>query len=61
MENHAPSQNTLDNKLFLVTGPPGTQADPTVKLLRDKGYRVRALARREDQRAQDLRELELKL
>ena len=57
MENHAPSQSTLDKKLFLVTGATGDTGRPTVKLLREKGYWVRALARREDQRAQDLREL----
>jgi len=57
MENHPRSQSTLDKKLFLVTGATGDTGRPTVKLLREKGYRVRALARREDQRAQDLREL----
>lgn len=57
MENHEPSQNRRDKELFLVTGATGDTGRPTVKLLREKGYRVRALARKEDQRAQELREL----
>lgn len=57
MENHEPSENSRDKKLFLVTGATGDTGRPTVKLLREKGYRVRAVARREDQRAQDLRDL----
>jgi NAD(P)H dehydrogenase (quinone) len=57
MENHESSQKIGDGRLFLVTGATGDTGRPTVKLLREKGYRVRALARREDQRAQDLREL----
>jgi uncharacterized protein YbjT (DUF2867 family) len=57
MENHEPSQNSRNKKLFLVTGATGDTGRPTVKLLRENGYRVRALARREDQRAQDLRDL----
>jgi NAD(P)H dehydrogenase (quinone) len=57
MENRQPSQTSRGEKLFLVTGATGDTGRPTVKLLREKGYRVRALARREDQRAQDLREL----
>jgi NAD(P)H dehydrogenase (quinone) len=51
------SQSGADGKLFLVTGATGDTGRPTVKLLLEKGYRVRALARREDQRAQDLRDL----
>jgi len=57
MDNHEPSQNSRNKKLFLVTGATGDTGRPTVKLLRENGYRVRALARREDQRAQDLRDL----
>jgi uncharacterized protein YbjT (DUF2867 family) len=57
MENREPSENSRDKKLFLVTGATGDTGRPTVKLLREKGYRVRAVARREDQRAQDLRDL----
>jgi NAD(P)H dehydrogenase (quinone) len=57
MANHETSQDGADNKLFLVTGATGDTGRPTVKLLREKGYRVRALARGEDQRAQDLRDL----
>src|ERR1700761_2754491 len=57
MKNHEPPQKSRDEKLFLVTGATGDTGRPTVKLLREKGYQVRALARREDQRARDLREL----
>ncbi|HZY62376.1 MAG TPA: NmrA family NAD(P)-binding protein [Edaphobacter sp.] len=57
MEKYEPSQNSRSTKLFLVTGATGDTGRPTVKLLREKGYRVRALARREDQRAQDLRNI----
>lgn len=57
MENHESSQNSRREKLFLVTGATGDTGRPTVQLLREKGYRVRALARKEDQRAQNLREL----
>jgi len=57
MENHEPSQNSQDKELFLVSGATGDTGRPTVKLLREKGYRVRALARREDKRAQNLRDL----
>ena len=57
MENHEPSQNSRNKKLFLVTGATGDTGRPTVKLLRENGYSVRALARSEDQRAQDLRDL----
>jgi NAD(P)H dehydrogenase (quinone) len=57
MENHESSQNSRGKKLFLVTGATGDTGRPTVKLLQEKGYRVRALARKEDQRAQDLRDL----
>lgn len=57
MENHESSQNGRGERLFLVTGATGDTGRPTVKLLREKGYRVRALARKEDQRAQNLRDL----
>jgi NAD(P)H dehydrogenase (quinone) len=57
MTNHELPQKGADDRLFLVTGATGDTGRPTVKLLREKGYRVRALARREDRRAQDLREL----
>lgn len=57
MANHKTSQNGTDSKLFLVTGATGDTGRPVVKLLLEKGYRVRALARREDQRAQELRDL----
>jgi NAD(P)H dehydrogenase (quinone) len=45
------------SKMLLVTGATGDTGRPTVKLLLEKGYRVRALARREDHRAQALRDL----
>src|SRR3982074_861394 len=48
---------STERKLFVVTGATGDTGRPTVKLLLEKGYRVRALARKEDQRAQDLRDL----
>jgi len=57
MKNRESPQKSADDRRFLVTGATGDTGRPTVKLLREKGYRVRALARREDQRAQDLREL----
>ncbi len=53
---NATSQDNLD-KLFLVTGATGDTGRPTVKLLLERGYRVRALARKEDERAQKLRDL----
>jgi NAD(P)H dehydrogenase (quinone) len=57
MENHESSQDGRGERLFLVTGATGDTGRPTVQLLREKGYRVRALARKEDQRAQNLRDL----
>lgn len=51
------SQDGKNSALFLVTGATGDTGRPTVKLLREKGYRVRALARKEDQRARNLRDL----
>jgi len=57
MANMEIPQSDADGKLFLVTGATGDTGRPTVKLLREKGHRVRALARREDRRAQDLRDL----
>jgi len=57
MENHESSQDGRGERLFLVTGATGDTGRPTVQLLREKGYRVRALVRKEDQRAQNLRDL----
>jgi NAD(P)H dehydrogenase (quinone) len=57
MANRETSRDNRNNKRFLVTGATGDTGRPTVKLLREKGYQVRALARREDRRAQDLRDL----
>ena len=42
---------------ILVTGATGDTGRPTVKLLLENGHRVRALARREDERSARLREL----
>lgn len=57
MATNETSQSGAEGKLFLVTGATGDTGRPTVKLLLEKGYRVRALARKEDERAQDLRNL----
>ena len=42
---------------MLVTGATGDTGRPTVKLLLERGHHVRALARREDERARKLRDL----
>ncbi|NIF30751.1 NAD(P)H-binding protein [Enterobacter sp. Cy-643] len=42
-------------KTFLVTAAAGDTGAPTVKFLLDRGHRVRALVRRDDQRADTLR------
>ena len=44
-------------KLFLVTGATGDTGRPTVELLREKGHRVRAMARKQDERSERLRAL----
>jgi NAD(P)H dehydrogenase (quinone) len=41
----------------LVTGAAGDTGRPTVKLLLERGFRVKALVRKDDQRAQRLRDL----
>ncbi|MBB5058081.1 uncharacterized protein YbjT (DUF2867 family) [Granulicella aggregans] len=46
-----------DAKLILVTGATGDTGRPTVKLLLEKGHRVRAMVRKEDERADALRKL----
>jgi NAD(P)H dehydrogenase (quinone) len=43
-------------KTVLVTGSTGDTGTPTVKLLLEKGFRVRALARKEDHRSERLEE-----
>jgi NAD(P)H dehydrogenase (quinone) len=50
-------QALIERELFVVTGATGDTGRPAVKLLLEKGYSVRALARKEDQRAQNLRDL----
>jgi NAD(P)H dehydrogenase (quinone) len=44
-------------KTFLVTAAAGDTGAPTVRFLREKGHNVRALVRRDDARAQKLRDL----
>lgn len=53
MSNNTPS----DDHLFLVTGATGQSGSQAVALLRERGLRVRALARGHDERAQRLRDL----
>ena len=43
-----------DTKTIFVTGATGDTGRPTVKLLLQRGHRVRALARKEDKRSRDL-------
>ena len=57
MSNSTAASVPNSNKLLLVTGATGDTGRPTVKLLLEKGYKVRALARKEDARAQKLRDL----
>ena len=45
------------SRLFLVTGATGDTGRPTVKQLLEKGHRVRALARRRDERSANLERL----
>ena len=45
------------NELFLITGATGNTGAHTVRLLRERGRRVRALVHRVDERAERLREL----
>ena len=52
-----PSVSGPSTKTILVTGATGDTGRPTVKLLLEKGHRVRALARREDERSGRLKEL----
>ena len=44
-----------EDTLFLVTGATGDTGRPTVKLLLEKGYRVRAMARKQDERSERLK------
>ena len=44
-----------EDKLFLVTGATGDTGRPTVKLLLEKGHRVRAMARKQDERSERLK------
>lgn len=51
------NDNQSGNELFLVTGATGQSGSQAVALLRERGMRVRALARGQDERAQRLRDL----
>lgn len=42
---------------FLVTGSTGDTGAPTVKALLERGHRVKALVRREDDRSQKLKDM----
>ncbi|WP_456878001.1 NmrA family NAD(P)-binding protein [Ewingella americana] len=44
-------------KTFLVTAAAGDTGAATVKFLRESGHKVRALVRRDDERAEQLRAL----
>ena len=44
----------IDTKTILVTGATGDTGRPTVRLLLQRGHRVRALARKEDERSREL-------
>ncbi len=52
-----PSVTGPSTKTILVTGATGDTGRPTVKLLLEKGHPVRALARREDERSERLKNL----
>jgi NAD(P)H dehydrogenase (quinone) len=52
-----PVESTANQKLVLVTGSTGDTCRPTVKLLLERGFRVRALARCHDKRSQLLNDL----
>jgi len=43
-----------DDRLFLIAGATGRTGQPTVGLLLGRGYRVRALVHREDERSRQL-------
>ncbi|MDF6045944.1 NAD(P)H-binding protein [Streptomyces sp. JH14] len=45
---------TQDDRLFLITGATGTTGAETVRLLLERGHRVRALVHREDDRSRVL-------
>ena len=51
------ASSSTSDKSILVTGATGDTGRPTVKLLLERGHRVRALARKEDERAKKLRDL----
>ena len=45
------------DKLFLVMGATGDTGRPTVKLLTENGHRVRAMARKQDERSERLKDM----
>ncbi len=46
--------NTTRDRLFLVTGATGNTGEPTVRLLLERGHRVRAFVHRADARSESL-------
>src|SRR6267143_2047309 len=52
-----PSFEETTMTTVLVTGAAGDTGRPTVKLLLERGFRVKALVRKDDLRAQRLRDL----
>jgi uncharacterized protein YbjT (DUF2867 family) len=52
-----PTETSPADHLFLITGATGQSGSQAVALLRERGLRVRALARGQDERAQRLRDL----
>ncbi|WP_442944205.1 NmrA family NAD(P)-binding protein [Nostoc sp.] len=46
--------NTQNDKLFLITGATGNTGDTTVRLLLQRGHRVRAFVHRSDARSESL-------
>lgn len=55
--NARPGGSGASSNAILVTGATGDTGRPTVELLLKRGHRVRALARKEDERSRKLRDL----
>jgi NAD(P)-dependent dehydrogenase (short-subunit alcohol dehydrogenase family) len=60
MNVNAPANDQIkadcSTKMILVTGATGDRGRPTVKLLRERGHKVKALVRKDDERARTLRD-----
>lgn len=54
---NATARSIVQPKTVLVTGATGDTGRPTVRLLIEKGHRVRALAHKEDARSDKLKQL----